>query len=130
MFWSSLMNGCPTCAATAQATCPVPRPRLPQQQPIERTGIDVRRERWSHPDPCPVRELTHVKNAHATPRRAQWRARRVALAQARVDRRRSISAASDSLSVDGVVARRQVQLGQRVQPSTPCFRWSRSRACM
>jgi len=89
---------------------------------VERTGIDLkRREALVASGSVSGDELTHVKNGASDAEAALNGARAaVALAQARVDKAKVDLGRTVILSpVDGVVARRQVQLGQRVQPSTP-----------
>jgi membrane fusion protein (multidrug efflux system) len=89
---------------------------------LERSGIDLqRREALVDSGSVSGDELTQVKNG-ATNARAALNAAVAAeaLAQARlekatVDLGRTVIRAP----VDGVIARRQVQLGQRVQPSVP-----------
>lgn len=89
---------------------------------LERSGIDLkRREALIDSGSVSGDELTQVKNG-ATNARASLDVALAAeaLAQARlekttVDLGRTVIRAP----VDGVISRRQVQLGQRVQPSTP-----------
>jgi membrane fusion protein, multidrug efflux system len=89
---------------------------------VERTGIDLkRRESLVASGSVSGDELTHVKNGASDAEAALNAARAtVALAQARVDKAKvDLGRTVIRSPVDGVVARRQVQLGQRVQPSTP-----------
>jgi len=89
---------------------------------VERSGIDLkRREALIQSGSVSGDELTHVKNGASNAQAALNAARAaVALAQARVDKAKVDLGRTEIRSpVDGVVARRQVQLGQRVQPSTP-----------
>jgi membrane fusion protein (multidrug efflux system) len=89
---------------------------------VERTGIDLkRREALIEAGAISGDELTHVKNEATNARAALDAAHAaVALAQARVDQANVDLARTVIKSpVDGVIARRQVQLGQRVQSSTP-----------
>jgi membrane fusion protein (multidrug efflux system) len=88
----------------------------------ERAAIDLkRREALVQSGSVSGDELTRVKNGANTARAALIAARAaVTLAQARfektkVDHDRTVIRSP----VDGVIARRQVQLGQRVMPSTP-----------
>jgi membrane fusion protein, multidrug efflux system len=89
---------------------------------VKRSGIDLkRREALIQSGSVSGDELTHVKNG-ATDAQAELNAARaaVALAQARVDKAKvDLGRTVIRSPVDGIVARRQVQLGQRVQPSTP-----------
>jgi membrane fusion protein, multidrug efflux system len=89
---------------------------------VERSGIDLRRrEALIQSGSVSGDELTHVKNGASNAQAALNAARAaVALAQARVDKAKvDLGRTVIRSPVDGVVARRQVQLGQRVQPSTP-----------
>ncbi len=89
---------------------------------VERSGVDLkRREALIESGSVSGDELTHVKNGASNAQAALDAARAaVVLAQARVDKAKVDLARTVIRSpVDGVVARRQVQLGQRVQPSTP-----------
>jgi membrane fusion protein, multidrug efflux system len=89
---------------------------------VERSGIDLRRrEALIKSGSVSGDELTHVRNGASDARAALNAARAaVALAQARVDKAKvDLGRTVIRSPVDGVVARRQVQLGQRVQPSTP-----------
>jgi membrane fusion protein, multidrug efflux system len=89
---------------------------------VERSGIDLRRrEALVASGSVSGDELTKVVN-EASNARASLNAARasVALAQARVDRAKvDLGRTVIRSPVDGVIARRAVQLGQRVQPSTP-----------
>jgi membrane fusion protein (multidrug efflux system) len=89
---------------------------------VERSGIDLkRREALVESGSVSGDELTHVKNGASNARAALDAARAaVALAQARVDKANvDLGRTVIRSPVDGVIARRQVQLGQRVQPSIP-----------
>jgi membrane fusion protein, multidrug efflux system len=89
---------------------------------VERSGIDLqRRQALIESGSVSGDELTHVKNGASDARAALNAARAaVALAQARVDKAKvDLGRTVLRSPVDGVIARRQVQLGQRVQPSTP-----------
>ena len=95
-----------------------PRPRAD----LERSGIDLqRREALVASGSVSGDELTQVINgaSDAGPRSMRpappWRWRRHASIKRKVDLGRTVIRSP----VDGVIARRQVQLGQRVQPSTP-----------
>ena len=89
---------------------------------VERSGIDLqRRQALVASGSVSGDELTHVVN-EAGNARASLNAARAAVAQAeahvdkaKVDLGRTVIRSP----VDGVIARREVQLGQRVQPSTP-----------
>lgn len=89
---------------------------------LERANIDLkRREGLVGSGSVSADELTAVKNAHANAK-AAWEAALAAEDQAdarceriHVDLTRTIIRSP----VDGVVARRQVQLGQRIQPGLP-----------
>ncbi len=89
---------------------------------LERSGIDLqRRQALIASGSVSGDELTHVVN-EASNARASLNAARaaVAQAQARVDKAKvDLGRTVIRSPVDGVIARRQVQLGQRVQPSTP-----------
>jgi membrane fusion protein, multidrug efflux system len=89
---------------------------------VERSGIDLqRRQALIASGSVSGDELTKVING-ASEARASLNAARaaVALAQARVDKAKVDLARTVIRSpIDGVIARREVQLGQRVQPSTP-----------
>jgi len=89
---------------------------------VERSSVDLkRRQALVESGSVSGDELTHVKNGASDARAARDAARAaVALARARVDKAGVDLARTVIRSpVDGVVARRQVQLGQRVQPSMP-----------
>ena len=89
---------------------------------LDRTKIDLqRRQALIASGSVSGDELTHVINgasdAHAALNAAHAGA---ALAQARVDKAKvDVGRTVIRSPVDGVVARRQVQLGERVQPSSP-----------
>jgi membrane fusion protein (multidrug efflux system) len=88
----------------------------------ERSGIDLkRREALIESGSVSGDELTRVKYGASDARAALDGARAaVVLAQARVDKAKvDLGRTVIRSPVDGVIARRQVQLGQRVQPSTP-----------
>jgi membrane fusion protein (multidrug efflux system) len=89
---------------------------------LERSGIDLkRREALIGSGSVSGDELTQVKNG-ATNAHAAMDAARAAevLAQARLDKAKvDLGRTVIRAPVDGVIARRQVQLGQRVQPSVP-----------
>jgi len=89
---------------------------------LERSGIDLqRRQALVASGSVSGDELTKVING-ATNARASLNAARaaVALAQARVDKAKvDLGRTVIRSPIDGVIARREVQLGQRVQPSTP-----------
>jgi membrane fusion protein (multidrug efflux system) len=89
---------------------------------LERSGIDLqRRQALVASGSVSGDELTKVIN-DAGDARASLNAARaaVALAQARVDKAKvDLGRTVIRSPVDGVIARREVQLGQRVQPSTP-----------
>lgn len=89
---------------------------------VERTSIDLkRRENLVSSGSVSGDELTHAKNLASNARSALEAAQAaVALAQAREDKAKlDLSRTIIRAPVDGVVARRQVQLGQRIQPSVP-----------
>lgn len=89
---------------------------------VERSAIDLkRREALVQSGSVSGDEVTHVNNEARDARAALDAARAAAaLAQARVDQAKVDLARTIIRSpVDGVVARRQVQLGQRVAPATP-----------
>ena len=89
---------------------------------VERTSIDVkRRETLVSSGSVSGDELTHVKNAASNARSALDVAQAaVAVAQARLDKTKlDVSRTVVRAPVDGVIARRQVQLGQHIQPSAP-----------
>jgi membrane fusion protein (multidrug efflux system) len=89
---------------------------------VERSGIDLqRRQALIASGSVSGDELTKVING-ASEARASLNAARaaVALAQARVDKAKvDLGRTVIRSPIDGVIARREVQLGQRVQPSTP-----------
>src|SRR5579864_5889091 len=89
---------------------------------VERSGIDLqRRQALVASGSVSGDELTKVING-ATDARASLNAARaaVALAQARLDKAQvDLGRTVIRSPIDGVIARREVQLGQRVQPSTP-----------
>ncbi len=89
---------------------------------VERSGIDLqRRQALVASGSVSGDELTKVINGAGDARAALNAARAaVALAQARVDKAKvDVGRTVIRAPVDGVIARREVQLGQRVQPSTP-----------
>lgn len=89
---------------------------------LERSGIDLeRRQALVGSGSVSGDELTQAKNAWNNARAAMDGALAAeAQAQARVDKTRvDLGRTVIKAPVDGVVARRQVQLGQRVQPSLP-----------
>ena len=89
---------------------------------VERTGIDLqRREALLASGSVSGDELTNARNRSSSARAALDAARaQVALARARVDKAEvDLGRTVIRAPIDGVIARRQVQLGQRVQPSTP-----------
>ncbi len=89
---------------------------------VERSGIDLnRREALVESGSVSGDELTRVKYGASDARAALDAARAaVVLAQARVDKAKvDLGRTVIRSPIDGVIARRQVQLGQRVQPSTP-----------
>jgi membrane fusion protein, multidrug efflux system len=89
---------------------------------LERSVIDVRRrEALIESGSVSGDELTHVENGARDARAALSGARAaMALAQARVEKAKVDLGRTVIYSpIDGVIARRQVQLGQRVQPSVP-----------
>jgi membrane fusion protein (multidrug efflux system) len=89
---------------------------------VERSSIDLqRRQALIASGSVSGDELTHVIN-QASSARASLNAAHaaVAQAQARVDKAKvDLGRTVIRSPVDGVIARREVQLGQRVQPSTP-----------
>ena len=89
---------------------------------VERSGVDLqRREALVASGSVSGDELTKVING-ASDARASLNAARaaVALSQARVDKAKvDLGRTVIRSPIDGVIARRQVQLGERVQPSTP-----------
>ncbi len=89
---------------------------------VERTGIDLtRREALVASGSVSGDELTNAKNRASSARAALDAARaQVALARARLDKSNvDLGRTVIRAPIDGVIARRQVQLGQRVQPSMP-----------
>jgi membrane fusion protein, multidrug efflux system len=89
---------------------------------VERSGIDLkRRQALVASGSVSGDELTKVINGASNARASLSAARAaVALAQARIEKAKvDLSRTVIRSPVDGVVARREVQLGQRVQPSTP-----------
>ena len=89
---------------------------------VERSGIDLqRRQALVASGSVSGDELTKVINGAGDARASLNAARAaVALAQARVDKAKvDLGRTVIRSPVDGVIARREVQLGQRVQPSTP-----------
>jgi|SRR5579871_927129 len=89
---------------------------------VERTGIDLtRREALVASGSVSGDELTNARNRSSSARATLDAARaQVALARARVDKAEvDLGRTVIRAPIDGVIARRQVQLGQRVQPSTP-----------
>ena len=92
------------------------------QADVDRTTIDLqRRNALAGSGAVSGDELTHVKDGASSARAALDAAiASVALVQARVDKAKlDLDRTVIRSPVDGVVARRQVQLGQRVQPSVP-----------
>ncbi len=89
---------------------------------VERSGIDLqRRQALVASGSVSGDELTKVVNGASDARASLSAAHAaVALAQARVDKAKvDLGRTVIRSPVDGVIARREVQLGQRVQPSTP-----------
>jgi len=89
---------------------------------VERSGIDLqRRQALIASGSVSGDELTKVINGAGSARASLNAARAaVALAQARVDKAKvDLGRTVIRSPIDGVIARREVQLGQRVQPSTP-----------
>ena len=89
---------------------------------LERSGIDLkRREALVGSGSVSGDELTQVQNGATNARAALNAAVAVeALTQARMEKARvDLGRTVIRTPVDGVIARRQVQLGQRVQPSVP-----------
>ena len=89
---------------------------------LERSGIDLqRRQALIASGSVSGDELTKVINGASNARASLSAARAaVALAQARVDKAQvDLGRTVIRAPIDGVIARREVQLGQRVQPSTP-----------
>ena len=89
---------------------------------VERSGVDLaRRDALVSSGSVSGDELTNAKN-HASSAHAEFDAARaqVALARARLDKSDvDLARTVIRAPIDGVIARRQVQLGQRVQPSMP-----------
>jgi len=89
---------------------------------VERTGIDLqRRQALVASGSVSGDELTNATNRAGSARAALDAARaQVSLSRARVDKAEvDLGRTVIRAPIDGVVARRQVQLGQRVQPSMP-----------
>jgi len=89
---------------------------------VERTNIDLtRREALVASGSVSGDELTNAKNRASGAGAALDAARaQVALARARLDKSDvDLGRTVIRAPIDGVIARRQVQLGQRVQPSMP-----------
>ena len=89
---------------------------------VERSGVDLqRRQALVASGSVSGDELTKVINGASTSRASLSGAHAaVALAQAHVDKAKvDLGRTVIRSPIDGVIARRQVQLGQRVQPSTP-----------
>src|SRR5450631_4539407 len=89
---------------------------------VKRSGIDLqRREALVASGSVSGDELTKVINGASNSRASLNGARAaVALAQARLDKAKvDLGRTVIRSPIDGVIARREVQLGQRVQPSTP-----------
>jgi membrane fusion protein, multidrug efflux system len=89
---------------------------------VERTGVDLsRRDALVSSGSVSGEELTNAKNRASGARAALDAARaQVALARARLDKSDvDVGRTVIRAPIDGVIARRQVQLGQRVQPSMP-----------
>jgi membrane fusion protein, multidrug efflux system len=89
---------------------------------VKRSGIDLqRREALVASGSVSGDELTKVINGASNAQASLNAARAtVALAQAHVDKAKvDLGRTVIRSPIDGVIARRQVQLGQRVQPSTP-----------
>ena len=111
--------------ALAQAEADLARAKAQQAAAVadsERAGIDLsRRLPLAGSGSISGDELTHVKNGSSLATAALQAARAsVALAQARVERTRlDLERTVIRAPIDGVVARREVQLGQRIQPSLP-----------
>ncbi|TDR77854.1 efflux RND transporter periplasmic adaptor subunit [Paludibacterium purpuratum] len=96
--------------------------KIAAESDLERASIDLkRREALAGTGAVSGDEITHIKdaenNAHAALDAANAS---IAQSQARLDRTRvDLARTVIRAPVDGVVARREVQLGQRVQPSVP-----------
>jgi membrane fusion protein, multidrug efflux system len=89
---------------------------------VERSGVDLqRRQALVASGSVSGDELTKVINGASTSRASLNGAHAaVALAQAHVDKAKvDLGRTVIRSPIDGVIARRQVQLGERVQPSTP-----------
>jgi membrane fusion protein, multidrug efflux system len=89
---------------------------------LERSGIDLqRRQALVASGSVSGDEVTKVINSASNARASLNAARAtVALTEARVDKAKvDLGRAVIRSPIDGVIARRAVQLGQRVQPSTP-----------
>ena len=89
---------------------------------LQRSGIDLkRREALVSSGSVSGDELTKVINGASNARASLNAARAaVALAEAHVDKAKvDLGRTVIRSPIDGVIARRQVQLGERVQPSTP-----------
>jgi membrane fusion protein (multidrug efflux system) len=89
---------------------------------VERTGVDLaRRDALVASGSVSGDELTNAKNRASGAHAAFDAARaQVALARARLDKSDvDLARTVIRAPIDGVIARRQVQLGQRVQPSMP-----------
>jgi len=89
---------------------------------LERSGIDLqRRQALVASGSVSGDELTKVINGASNARASLSGARAaVAMAEARVDKAKvDLGRTVIRSPIDGVIARREVQLGQRVQPSTP-----------
>ena len=89
---------------------------------LERSGIDLqRRQALVASGSVSGDELTKVINGASNARASLSGARAaVALAEARVEKAKvDLGRTVIRAPIDGVIARREVQLGQRVQPSTP-----------
>jgi len=89
---------------------------------LERSGIDLqRRQALVASGSVSGDELTKVVNGASNARASLSGARAaVAMAEARVDKAKvDLGRTVIRSPIDGVIARREVQLGQRVQPSTP-----------
>jgi membrane fusion protein (multidrug efflux system) len=92
------------------------------QADVDRAAVDLqRRDALAGSGAVSGDELTHVKDGASSAHAALDAAiASVALVQARVDKAKlDLSRTIIRSPVDGVVARREVQLGQRVQPSVP-----------
>jgi len=111
--------------ALTQAEADLARAKAQQAAALadaERAGIDLKRRLpLAGSGSISGDELTHVKNGSTMATSALQAARAtVALAEARVERARlDLERTVIRAPIDGVVARREVQLGQRIQPSLP-----------